>query len=61
MYLFIYCSLKMHFFGWGKILSTFLEGRGEGSIKECMVEDGKRRGRIVRMEKREQKFKALEI
>lgn len=51
----------MLFFGWGKILSTFLEGRGEGSIKECMVEDGKRRGRIVRMEKREQKFKALEI
>ena len=61
LYLFIYCSLKMHFLRWGKILSTFLEGWGKGNTKESMVEDGNRRGRIVRIEKREQKCKAMEI
>lgn len=53
LYLFIYCSLKMHFLFWWKILSAFPEGEWDRETKKSMAKDCKRKGRIIRREKKE--------
>lgn len=51
LYLFIYCSLKMYFLFWRMILSASPEGGWDGETK-VWWNGCKRRGRIIRTEKR---------